>query len=64
VAIAASLGRKFKSIKNVKASLRVFSALPMLAIGLVYRKQYLFVHFPLPYDILLNSKITIMEVLF
>jgi hypothetical protein len=64
VAAAAFHGGYLEVVKNVKASLQVFPAFPMLAIGLVQRKQCLFFHSPLPYDISLDFGITILEVFF
>jgi len=48
MAVATSISYKLKSIQDVKASLSIFSASPMLTICLVYGKQYLFFHSPLP----------------
>ena len=64
MAIAALFGYQFKSIQDVKASFCVFPVLPMLAIALVYRNQYLSVHSPLSHSVVLNFGITIMEVFF
>jgi hypothetical protein len=64
MAVTTSLGYKLKSIQDVKGSIYIFPAFPVLAIDLVYGKQYLFFHSPLSNYTMFSSGITIMETFF